>query len=431
MASLKEFNDKIKKNSFDDLEVEKRRKESLSNSKESLRSHDDLSIKSPKLSEEEFFKKFEKNEEIAKPKSRIRRFISYVGNVNKIKSGVNWFLDSKIGKILTGTATGRAMTVGFAILTLSSAFSPAAPIVLAMAGVSLAAVAVGVAVDTYKTRSLRKLATESNLLVKNRGNIDKQKQLFKIDPSLEKILDKQLNKSTNEIVDDKYKIDYTTEIAKEIKNALVNNTPSIANFVVSASIAATGNVISILKAIKDGTIMVSSLSYSGYSAKQGIDLVTALKINVNNELKHQDVGHYDNLQELGNIVKNQEIQTLAITGLMCDKNYFKLTDQQKRDKFEEYKENITKLKKNEKVKKEGYLGDFAKAHNPFYEQPSKVSEYTELTKAIANRAKDIAEPVKKQFAERRASLPNMHQESKTQESLQNKKGKNHFTRKNR
>ncbi|MCC8417598.1 MAG: hypothetical protein LN588_03715 [Rickettsia endosymbiont of Bryobia graminum] len=423
MPSPKALNNKIKKNSFDDLEIERIKKKGISSIRESIGSQDDLNVKSPKPSEEDFLAQFTKNGEIIKPKSRIRRFFSSISNsaiVNKVKSSVSWLLSTKVRKILTGKAVGSAITIVFATVTLSTVFPSSAPIVFSMAAVSLAAVAVQAVYDTYKTRSLRKLATESNLLVKNRGYIDKQQQLFKIDPSLEKVLYKQI--VTKDIKDkqDKYKVDYTKEAVNGIKKVLVGNIPSIASTVASASTAATGNVVNILKTIKDGTMLVGSLSYAGYSEKKGIDLITAFKININNELKNQNIIDYKNLQELGKIVKTQEIQTMAMVELMRDKDYFRLTDQQKIEKFEKYKTNIAELKKGEDVKKEGYLDDLVKAHNPFYEQPNKLSEYTGLTKGMKLDVEKIV--VIDSPLQRSVSSPNLPKDNAKKIS-QSQKGK--------
>lgn len=143
MSSPKELNNKIKKNSFDDLEIERIKKKGISSIRESIGRQDDLNVKSPKPSEEEFLAQFTKNGEIIKPKSRIRRFFSSISNsaiVNKVKSSVSWLLSTKVGKILTGKAFGSAITIVFATVTLSTVFPPSASIVFSMAAVSLAAV---------------------------------------------------------------------------------------------------------------------------------------------------------------------------------------------------------------------------------------------------------------------------------------------------
>lgn len=421
MSSPKELNNKVKANSFDDLEIEKAKKKSINNSGESLGSQDDLNVKPPKLSEEEFVAKYTQDQEV-KPKSIIRRFFSYVGN--KVKTGLDSKVGKvivKIGKVLTSNTLTRSIIIVVAALTITGVFPPAAPVVLGMAGVSLAAVAIGAGIDAYKTRKLRKLATENDLLVRNRGDVDKQKQLFIIDPRLGKILEKQLYIPNNEITSDKFKIDYKATVIGNIKKVLADSAPDIADLVAATASLGSGNLLSIAKVVKAGACVALGLGAGVYSTKQRADIVSMLKININEELKGQKIDNYSNLQELAEIVKKQEIQTMAIAELMRDENYFDLTDQQKSDKFEEYKANITKLKKDDKVKNTGYLEDLVKAHNPFYNQPNKVQEYTELTKAMKKNAEKAI--VINPSISKSTSLPNIQKDNpkKNPESQKGKK----------
>lgn len=462
--------------SFDDMELERENKLKRTPSQKSVKSKDDLYIieqeKSEKLKSlktnevkisDEFAKSLEQENIELKKESRIKRFFNKVKSVwdwtksTRPFKGIEWLLDTKLAKVLFGSAIGRTVTIVLTILTLTGVFPPAG---LAAAAIALAGVTSEIIVDVLKTRKLRKLAQENDLLMQNRGDIDKQQYLLLLDPKLAKALEKKLHVPNNHVPNGKGKyyhyVDPKVEMVFSASKFIVDNVQNAASLVSSITAAVSGNPVQILAAVKSGTLSAISMIGSGVAEKDSANLTTAFKININDELRKDDVAHYRNLRELREVAQKQHIQTATLAELIQDKDYFKLTDEQKQNKFDIYQQALTELmfdknynkltdeqkratlhtavnkleeKATEPETKEknksnniltaaakgtlSILKDLGRVHNPFYEQPKVIRDYSPLTKAMEaakKSAKEIVTPEVIAQLRKSKSAPNLSQE---------------------
>ncbi|WP_341752272.1 hypothetical protein [Candidatus Tisiphia endosymbiont of Piscicola geometra] len=466
--------------SFDDMELERENKLKRTLSQKSVKSKDDLHIieqekserlKSVKTNEvkisDEFAKSLEQENTEPKTESKFKRFLNKIKAAwdwtksTRLFKGIEWLLDTKLAKALFASAIGRTVTIALAIVTLAGVSPPAA---LAAAAIALAGVTSEIIVDVIKTRRLRKLAQENDLLMQNRGDIDKQQYLLLLDPKLAKALENKLHVPNNHVPNGKDKnyhyVDPKIEIAFSTSKFLVDNLQNAANLASNITAATSGNPVKILTALKSGTLSAISIVESGVKAKDSANFITAFKININNERRKNDVPYYGGLPELLDITQKQHIQTAALVELMQNKDYFKLTDEQKQDKFDIYKQVLTELmfdknynkltdeqkratlhtavnkfeeKSNEKATEPetkeknksnniltaaakgtlSLLKDIGRTHNPFYEQPKVIRDYSPLTKAMEaakKSAKEIVTPEVIAQLRKSKSEPNLLQE---------------------
>ncbi|WP_375332190.1 hypothetical protein [Candidatus Tisiphia endosymbiont of Temnostethus pusillus] len=466
--------------SFDDMELERENKLKRTLSQKSVKSKDDLHIieqekserlKSVKTNEvkisDEFAKSLEQENTEPKTESKFKRFLNKIKAAwdwtksTRLFKGIEWLLDTKLAKVLFASAIGRTVTIALAIVTLAGVSPPAA---LAAAAIALAGVTSEIIVDVIKTRRLRKLAQENDLLMQNRGDIDKQQYLLLLDPKLAKALENKLHVPNNHVPNGKDKnyhyVDPKIEIAFSTSKFLVDNLQNAANLASNITAATSGNPVKILTALKSGTLSAISIVESGVKAKDSANFITAFKININNERRKNDVPYYGGLPELLDITQKQHIQTAALVELMQNKDYFKLTDEQKQDKFDIYKQVLTELmfdknynkltdeqkratlhtavnkfeeKSNEKATEPetkeknksnniltaaakgtlSLLKDIGRTHNPFYEQPKVIRDYSPLTKAMEaakKSAKEIVTPEVIAQLRKSKSEPNLLQE---------------------
>ncbi|MDR0296687.1 MAG: hypothetical protein LBH67_01710 [Rickettsia sp.] len=473
--------------SLDDMQLERTNKLATTSSAEPVRSKDDLSIieqekserlKSVKTNEirisNEFLKSLEQENKEIKTESKIKRAFSYI--VNKAKSAWNWtqntkafkaitwLLNTKLAKIALGSAVSRTITATLAIVVLAGISPPTA---LAMAAITLVGVAGGMLAETIKTRNLRKLAQENDLLMQNRGDISKQQYLLTLDPKLAQLLEKKLYIPTSVPGEENKRYHYVSskaELAFSTSKFFMENIQDAASLVSNIVAASSGNPVKIATAVKSGTASAISLISSGLTEKQSADLVTAFKININGELRKSDVANYQNLQELREITQKQHIQTAALSELIRDKDYFRLTDEQKQNKFDIYQEALTEIshdkdyrkltdeqkrdilhvavnkledKSNEKPSEKSneqetetkekkkssnilvsaakgtlsFLKDLGRTHDPFYEQP-KVKSDSSLTKAMGaakKSAEEILTPAVIEQLRKSKSVPDLSQ----------------------
>ncbi|WP_342260076.1 hypothetical protein [Candidatus Tisiphia endosymbiont of Metellina segmentata] len=469
--------------SFDDMELERENKLKRTLSQKSVKSKDDLHIieqekserlKSVKTNEvkisDEFAKSLEQENTEPKTESKFKRLLNKIKAAwdwtksTRLFKGIEWLLDTKLAKVLFGSAIGRTVTIALAVVTLAGV-SP--PVALTAAAIALAGVTSEIVADVIKTRRLRKLAQENDLLMQNRGDIDKQQYLLLLDPKLAKTLEKKLHVPNNHVPNGKDKhyhyVDPKVEMAFSASKFIVDNLQNSANLASNITAATSGNPVKILTALKSGTLSAISMIGSGVTEKDSANLTTAFKININDELRKDDVAYYRNLRELREIAQKQHIQTAALAELMQDKDYYKLTDEQKQNKFDIYQQALTELmfdknynkltdeqkratlhttvnkfeeKPNEKATEPetkeknksnniltaaakgtlSLLKDLGRTHNPFYKQPKVIRDYSPLTKAMEaakKSAKEIVTPEVIAQLRKSKSAPNLLQEEES------------------
>ena len=373
--------------------------------------------------------------------SIMSRFFSYI--YTKTQPSMN----TKTGKVLFGTALSRTVTILFAASVLSGLFPPAIPFAVTAAVMSLTAVAVSAIVDTAKTRSLRKLAEESDLLVKNRNALSLQEQMLKINPELSDILKDRIHNRQNPQQQNQQQDNKAGVGAEKALNAsqmMSDSIPTAANFALQTMVAtSTGNPLIILNSIRTGVTTAATLISGGVNAKYMVDVAKALKMYIKEEQPY--AGEYSTIKDLRQNVEKQEIQTLAIQQLLQEKDYFNFTPKEKKEKFKQLTEDFEKQVKdspklaqqqqrlnfekgitqgnpnlteperqtalkqldkalllNEALQKVGQpvtksdsiLSDALRAHDPFYAHPTDRAPDSELTKAMASeKAKESAKSI--------------------------------------
>lgn len=448
--------------SFDELEVEQQKKlASLKKRNTEKRSRDDLDILTKeKIKDfspsnevkitESFLKSLEEDEkklEDPKPKSRIRRFFSYVGNkivsfakasidnpvVNTITKAGNWASNTRLGKVVLGSALGRTISVISAVAVIAGIFTPAAPISIAMAGVSIVAVGVAAIIDTLKTRNLRHLERENTLLVTNRNTKSKQDYLLNLNPELATILKNELYHPPlkEDTLKDRYYIAPKLALAITAGRALASNISGIASVINDLAVitgnvavaAATINPVSIVGVIKDGGSLGLSFINTGITEKQFKNLDLAFKIHINEECIKADTPKYKKIKELETACDEQKIQSATLVKLISEPDYWKINKdpEQLIERFNKIKQDLQSeqkisLQKNSNffVKSanavKSYFKDIGRAHNPFYTQPSEVGKHSSLTDSVMkdNLRKqienEVAAPLRSQLKSN-ASLP--------------------------
>jgi len=441
--------------SFDDFEVEQQQKlASLKKNNTEKRSRDDLDIiTKEKIKDfspsnevritESFLKLLEEEEiklEDAKPKSRIRSFFSYVGNkivsfvnafidnpvVNPIKNAVNWASNTRLSKVVLGSALGRTISVISAVAIIAGIFTPAAPISIAMAVVSLVAVAAAAVVDTLKTRNLRQLEHENTLLVTNRNAKSKQDYLLNLNPELATVLKDELYHPPlkENTVKDRYYVAPKLALALTTGRALASNISGIASVINDLTViignvavaTTTINPVSIVGVIKNGGSLGLSFINTGITEKQFKNLDLAFKIHINEEYIKPDTPKYKKIKELETTCDKQKIQSATLVKLISEPDYWKINKDPKQliERFNKIKQDIQSeqkisLQKNSNflVKTanavKSYFKDIGRAHNPFYTQPSEVGKHSSLTESVTKAKlrhqieKEVAAPLRNQL----------------------------------
>ena len=353
----------------------------------------------------------ESNEEsIDAPKSWFQRILDskFVTTIFKLSDKANkkWekFENTKPGKVFTigtGVAVSRVTSIVLASLTIAGLASPASPAIATAIGViGLTTVAIGVVMDTVRTRATRQLQKENQLLVKNRTAKSIQDQIFKLDPSLNEILKGELYEP---ITTGKKSVEkrYTTqssakvEVAKDIGKAFFKQGLNIVSTVLEA-IATRG--VNIVKAIGSFILSLATESRHNMSIRT---VQKQLKTQIDQERDKSDTPGYNNIRELRQATRTQRIQAMALQKLTTDKDYWTMSPAQKKTKFQEYKEQVSQTEKAIGVynnifarglkKLTSLIKDVGRAHDPFsefnYPDKIRIDKHSNITATIDKHSK--------------------------------------------
>ncbi|WP_016917443.1 hypothetical protein [Rickettsia honei] len=139
------------------------------------------------------------------------------------------------------------------------------------------------------------------------------------------------------------------------------------------------NVAQIISSINIGLQSLKGSKDSVNQIQDRIKLIKELNHNINQETQKADIGNYKNIQALAEIGYKHTIQTVALNALLQDKNYFRFTDQEKQQRFNQLSEEITSQNIIVDIK------DIDRAHSPFYKQPKQITTHKSvLTKTVEN-----------------------------------------------
>ncbi len=367
-----------------------------------------------------------------KKESRGARIFDFIG-----KQWTN-FQESRLGKVfavLTGKALGRAVTIGIACLTIAGITGPAAPVVaIALGTLGLASVVIGAVIDTIKTRNIRKLKKENNLLVQNRVAKSTQEYILHLHPELPNILKDQLHIPRRDANQKSIKERYinpqneSQSLPKVLAEVALKQGASVAAVVISG--VATGGI----SVVKDGVDITKNAGQVLYSIametknKLDVEAVSLLcQKQIDSERDKEDTPGYNNLKELKQETREQRIQTMALKKLSAelyqqrpDGSFRKLSDEEVKSKFNQIKSEIVARENNiqtstnplAKILK-SWGKDAKKAHHPFsqYNDASKINiqKHGELTKSVEAIKKSLDTdkylPTKKSIAGRHKSSP--------------------------
>ncbi|AFD19988.1 MAG: hypothetical protein AB8U78_03265 [Rickettsia slovaca] len=197
-------------------------------------------------------------------------------------------------------------------------------------------------IDVVHTRKIRLLTQENKLLEKHRDDLSKQQALLKIDPKLKDILkdDLYIHNEQQQTKDKSNKGTKSLFIASVITN-VINNIVNVAG--ISAAIVGN-NVVQIISSINIGLQSLKGSKDSVNQIQDRIKLIKELNHNINQETQKADIGNYKNIQALAEIGYKHTIQTVALNALLQDKNYFRFTDQEKQQRFNQLSEEIIQYK---------------------------------------------------------------------------------------
>jgi hypothetical protein len=322
------------------------------------------------------------------------------------KAGKKWekFEDTKLGKaftIGTGVAVSRVASIVLASLTIAGLVSPASPAVaIAIGVIGLTTVAIGVIMDTARTRATRQLQKENQLLVKNRTAKSIQDQIFKLDPSLNEILKDELYQpitTGKKSVKKRYirERSATIEVAKDVGKAFFKQGLNIVSTVLEA---VTTKGVNIVKAVGSFILSLATESRHNMSIRT---VQKQFKTQIDQERDKRDTPGYNNFKDLRQATRSQRIQTMALQKLITDKNYWTMSPEEKKAKFQEYREQINQTEKAVSIptniftrgakKLKSLVKDARRAHNPFSEfnYPGKIriDQHSSLTAAMDAQSK--------------------------------------------
>lgn len=310
--------------------------------------------------------------------SRLAGFITKVQN-------------SKAYKVITSPAVSRVFSLGFsavnitlAALTLSgvsigiaAGFVLAPQIAIPLAVASIAAVAIGAAVDSYMVSRTRKLHSESKHLSRHRLAKDVQDQILTKDPKLAKVLGDKLYKPEREgkkSVKDRYASNASKTKSTAGAVALGVATTAIANTASLVEGIINRNPATIIKAVGSSTVGMGTSSYHNVTMS---DKRREFREHIDKLRDQEDGPGYNNMRELKEAARKQKIQSLALRELVKDESYKSCTDDEIRRRFANI---IEKIENTEKAIRSNYAitsvaKDFLKAHNPFskYNNPEKLT----------------------------------------------------------
>jgi hypothetical protein len=266
------------------------------------------------------------------------------------KAGKKWekFEDTKLGKaftIGTGVAVSRVASIVLASLTIAGLVSPASPAVaIAIGVIGLTTVAIGVIMDTARTRATRQLQKENQLLVKNRTAKSIQDQIFKLDPSLNEILKDELYQpitTGKKSVKKRYirERSATIEVAKDVGKAFFKQGLNIVSTVLEA---VTTKGVNIVKAVGSFILSLATESRHNMSIRT---VQKQFKTQIDQERDKRDTPGYNNFKDLRQATRSQRIQTMALQKLITDKDYWTMSPEQKKLNFKNTENKLIKQKK--------------------------------------------------------------------------------------
>jgi len=319
-------------------------------------------------------------------------------SLTTLKNTFNYIKDSAPVKIVTGSAVGRTIGV---VTVLASATVAAVPATI----VGLGAVAVGAAMDTSDTRTLRLLKKENSLLTKNRNAQDRQDELLKNEPSLSRILQDKLyvpSRSNQASLTERY-IETTPNSPVSISSygkALLKNSVDVVKNVSSAVLAP-----SLIGAAKVGK---AAFGLYGESKKQATkeEIGLQFKQNIDKERNKPDTPGYNDLIELAQATREQRVQTLAIQKMVNEGSFRGAKAEEVIAAFEVAKQEVLKTEKVIQDTRgvvgtvKSYSKDFVKAHDPFSKYNNLDQLKTFVPEASTKSGNDkISKPVKAQAQE--------------------------------
>lgn len=303
----------------------------------------------------------------------------------------------KFVKITNGLAVSRITSVVLASLTIAGLLSPASPaIALAIGIMGLASVAVGIVMDTARTRTTRLLQKENKLLVDNATARNVQDTILKANPKLKETLgDVLYSPDLGENKKSKTKGSATKHskrfmIGEQVGKAFLKHAIKLALIVLKAIVTTGANI---LKEIGKAAINLLVETNTNLS----INTIRAeFKQQIDQQRNNPATPGYDNLTELKQITRLQRIQTMALQQLVTDPKYGTMNDAEKKTAFQTYQQNIEQKVKAMSAPKNIFvksittmwsiIKDGGRAHNPFseYNNPSKIKidRPPELKKAV-------------------------------------------------
>jgi len=293
-------------------------------------------------------------------------------------------------KILFSSAVSRTTTVATAIAVFAG-ISPVAPVI---AGIGLASVAAGVAIDTYLVAKTRGLHQESKYLARHRLAKESQEQILSKSPKLSKALESKLSYKPNR----ENKKSTTNRLFQERSD----DEKTLWAYAQSTGKVIAGSAVSIFEAVvtRDPLKVLKAVGYVTWGVSSGGEAIKTMgdkrdefKQHIDLERSKSDSPGYNSRHELKQAAHDQKVQTLALMELTKDNAYLAQPDDFIRQRYDEIK---TQIEQKEKMFDLQYrplayaknvVVSALEAHNPF----SKYSEINKLSPKLSEKESKIYE----------------------------------------
>lgn len=237
--------------------------------------------------------------------------------------------------VTAATAASPVVSIAIYSAMIAGVFLPVtAPIALAVGVIGLAGVAIGSVMDTLHTRSLRKAQKENNLLVNYRKAKNDQDFIISRDPELSKILN-----SKQEYIDNQSKPEFTKSSPGFIKTKAIGK--ALLRYASDVIVGvAQGIATSCLSLIRQVATTALFITLEGTERMRSDAAIYACNEQIAKEKNKDDAPKYHNVRDLMVAERKQRTQTMALRRLIEDPDYKDMTLENKKNKFETYKNQI-------------------------------------------------------------------------------------------
>ncbi len=288
-------------------------------------------------------------------------------------------MHNPVVKILSSNTLSRSIATVFITSAAMGITAGGWPV----AGAGIAAVAIGMAIDTAIVDKTRRLYKEAKFLHRHREASDKEKIICKQNPHIAEALKESLYKPKNE----------GKSTHKRLTRDISTGRRYTEGYLTGLAIAAVGCAASIVGAVFSHSPMkamgaAGSVAFGALGQGSRSSTLSQKREDfreyIDSERDRNDSPAYDNLLDIKKAAREQKIQTMALKELIKDPQIMSPTcdSEMIKAKFENHKKQIESKESsiiygnNALYRTSQVAKNFLRAHNPFseYSEPPKVGE---------------------------------------------------------